>query len=156
MYVREENVLCIYVCVILCMLSVPLLYRHSKRGKTQSIFIYHREGIEQNRNLLVGGFECHPASLSLSLSLFFSMIVVRRLILLYQGEKIVQFLRHWHFFSEPLRVRSLLAYCRPHDDDSTNIVAVRRRTIARDHRQAIENMQLAISTSKSSRLRTMR
>lgn len=85
------------------------------------------------------------------------MIVVRRLILLYQGEKIVQLLRHWHFFSAPLRIQSLLACCRSFDDDeSTNIVAVRRRTIARDHRQAIENMQMTTSTSDSSRLRTVR
>ena len=88
----EGNVLRMYVYIILCMLSVLLLYRNSRSGKAVNIHLSSRGNRTKNRIFLVGGSECHLSFLSLSLSLSLSIIVVIRLILLYQGKKIVQFL----------------------------------------------------------------
>ncbi len=72
-FVRKRRKCLMYIynmCVILCMLSVPLLQRNSRSGKTQPIFIFHRKGIEQ-KTAISWLVDLSVISLLSSLSLFF-------------------------------------------------------------------------------------
>jgi hypothetical protein len=75
----------IYVCNIMYVISLTTIEKQQKRQGTIDIHLLARGNRAKNRILLVGGFECHLSSLTLSLSL--SIIPVRRLILLYPGKK---------------------------------------------------------------------
>ncbi len=66
-------------------ISLTTIEKQQKRQGTIDIHLLARGNRAKNRILLVGGFECHLSSLTLSLSL--SIIPVRRLILLYPGKK---------------------------------------------------------------------
>lgn len=80
-YIYIHTYICLYV--ILCMLSVPLLYRNSRSnvGKTKSIFIAHREGItrekererEKIKTAIFWLVDLSVISISISLSLPFGL-----------------------------------------------------------------------------------
>ena len=114
-----------------------------KQQDAVDIHLLPRGNRTKNRILLVGRFECHLSSLTLPLSLSLPLSFSecgKAIDIIIPRKKNSPVSTTLALFSALLRNRSSLACsCRSNYDGdfNSNFVAVRRRPIARDHRQAV-------------------